>query len=182
MVSKSVTNSLTTGCPSPPVIAAGWLAMQRSSIYSILHLNYIWIFNCISTFLSSTCTLFSIMHFIFLYNWTVKLSFHWIPSLCTIFFPTSFMNQKKNIFKNIYLLQYFSGPVFILTSGGTRKEIPLLLQQRIFFFQCCPFILCILKFMFFQHFTYTQDSRTIIRIFSLKCSILLIYRIFKKLY
>lgn len=44
------------------------------------------------------------------------------------------------------------------------------MTKEFFFFQCCPFILCILKFMFFQHFTYNQDSRTIIKIFSLKCS------------
>lgn len=78
------------------------LASVGDHLSSLLeHLIYIWMFNCICALLSSTCTLSSIMHFIFLHNSTIKQSFHCIPNLYKTVFPYLFHEAKTTFISHL---------------------------------------------------------------------------------
>lgn len=100
-VSEVTVNSLTTGCSSALVTAAGWWFWRVWEITCIVQLIYIWMFNCICALLSSTCTLSSIMHFVFLHNSTIKQSFHCIPNLYKTVFSYLFHEAKTTFISHL---------------------------------------------------------------------------------
>lgn len=91
------------------------LASVGDHLSSLLeHLIYIWMFNCICALLSSTCTLSSIMHFIFLHNSTIKQSFHCIPNLYKTVFPYLFHEAKTTF------ISHLSTAILLWSRGGGR--------------------------------------------------------------